>query len=117
MMTATRARLACSALLMAAAVSAAPRQLVAQRPLSSVDIDDIARLLMLEDRRQFDDTALARILRSSHPEVRRRAVTSIGRIADPRGRSLVAGMRRDQDTAVIAAVMLATGQLAACRGV
>ena len=83
----------------------------ARRALAAGDVEDIARLLMLEDRRTFDDTALTRILGSPHPEVRRRAVLAIGRIADPRGRALLVPWRGDQDAAVVAAMMLAVGQL------
>jgi hypothetical protein len=39
--------------------------------LSPADIDDIARLVMLEDHREFDSTDLSRLLASRHPEVRR----------------------------------------------
>src|SRR5262245_56012395 len=63
------------------------RGVSAQKPArSAADIDDIATLVMLEDRREYDSTALARILSSSHPEVRRRAAVAIGRIAAPTGR-------------------------------
>lgn len=88
-------------------IRAAPRP----QPLGEADRDDIARLLMLEDRREWDDAALARLLRAPHPEVRRRAAQSIGRINDPAGRALLATMRSDADTAVAATVVFATGQL------
>ncbi len=81
-------------------------------PLREVDIADITTLVMLEDRRQFDSTSLSRILHSTHPEVRRRAALSIGRIANPRGRVLLEGARADADTAVAATVVFSTGQLA-----
>jgi hypothetical protein len=80
-------------------------------PLAINDIADITTLVMLEDRREFDSTALARILRSSHPEVRRRAAVSVGRIANPGGRPLLVAARGDADTAVAASVVFATGQL------
>lgn len=83
-----------------------------RRPLTATDIDDIAQLVMLEDRRAIDETALARILRSAHPEVQRRAALAIGRIADPRGRRLLLTARTVSDTAVAATIVFATGQLA-----
>src|SRR5207248_7432783 len=42
-------------------------QRTTRRPLSAVNIDDLATLEMLEDRRQFDSTELARLLASNHP--------------------------------------------------
>ena len=80
-------------------------------PLSPSDIDDIARLLMLEDRRQFDEADLSRLIKSAHPEVRRRAAVSVGRIGDPRGTPLLASARADRDIDVAASVVFATGQL------
>jgi len=109
-------RLVCSAwLVVALGLSGGARELgaqaVAKRPLASADIDDIARLEMLEDHRQFDSTDLARILASKHPEVRRRAAVSIGRIADKRGIALLRAQPLDRDTAVAASVVFAVGQL------
>jgi HEAT repeat protein/cyclophilin family peptidyl-prolyl cis-trans isomerase len=87
----------------------APAQ--SRRPLSPTDIDDIARLVMLEDHREFDTTDLSRILNSQHPEVRRRAASSIGRIADKRGYALLRSKALDSDTAVAATQVWAAGQL------
>ena len=100
-----------SALVIGLALAAAPRTVAAQRPLDPADIDDIARLVMLEDRRELDDTSLGRILRSTHPEVRRRAAIAVGRIGMARGRPLLAILRSDADIAVVAGVVLSTGQL------
>src|SRR5687768_2781945 len=99
-------------LLVGLALAVLSTDMHAQRALAPADVDDIARLLMLEDRRQLDDTSLARILRSAHPEVRRRAALAVGRIANARGRPLLIAARGDADTAVFAAVVLGTGQLA-----
>ena len=82
-----------------------------RRPLGATDVDDITRLVMLEDTRQFDEAALARILTSTHPEVRRRAVVAIGRIANAKGGPLLVSARNDSDTEVAATVVFATGQL------
>jgi peptidyl-prolyl cis-trans isomerase B (cyclophilin B) len=80
-------------------------------PLSPVDVDAIARLVMLEDHRDFDTTDLSLLLASSHPEVRRRAALAIGRIADKRGYALLRAKPLDADTAVAATEVFAAGQL------
>jgi HEAT repeat protein/cyclophilin family peptidyl-prolyl cis-trans isomerase len=92
-------------------VPPSPVHAQSRRPLSASDIDDIARLEMLEDRRQFDSLELSRILASKHPEVRRRAAVSIGRINDKRGIGLIVGHALDADTAVAASEVFAIGQL------
>ncbi|HEY2850620.1 MAG TPA: HEAT repeat domain-containing protein [Gemmatimonadaceae bacterium] len=79
--------------------------------LRPADVDDIARLVMLEDYRDFNAADLARILASTHPEVRRRAALSIGRIADKRGYALLRAKPLDADTAVAATEVFAAGQL------
>ncbi|MEP7344835.1 MAG: HEAT repeat domain-containing protein [Gemmatimonadaceae bacterium] len=87
----------------------------AQQParpvLSARDIDDITQLVMMEDRRDFDIGALTRLLASTHPEVRRRAVLTVGRIADPRGRPLARAAASDRDSAIAATAVFAVGQL------
>jgi hypothetical protein len=45
-----------------------------RRPLDEADITAITQLVMLEDARRFDEEILARLIKASHPEVRRRAV-------------------------------------------
>jgi peptidylprolyl isomerase len=82
-----------------------------RRALSSSDIDDIAILLQLEDTRTYDEARLHRLLRASHPEVRRRAAIAIGRIADRRGRAMLEAARGDGSVEVAAAVIFAIGQL------
>jgi len=98
-----------AALLLVTALSAGAQ--ARKRPLSPADVDDIARLVMLEDHREFDTTDLSRLLSSAHPEVRRRAALTIGRIADKRGYSLVRAKPLDADTAVAATEVFAAGQL------
>jgi HEAT repeat protein/cyclophilin family peptidyl-prolyl cis-trans isomerase len=83
----------------------------ARAPLAAADIDAIAELLMLEDTRRFDEEALARLLRSTHPEVRRRAVIAVGRIVNPRGAALLVPMRGDRNPDIVATVAFAAGQL------
>lgn len=98
------------ALLLLTLVASAPAA-QQRRALSSADIDDIATLLKHEDTRLFDEAVLGRILKSAHPEVRRRAAVALGRIADPNGLPLLETARADADVQVAASVVFATGQL------
>jgi HEAT repeat protein/cyclophilin family peptidyl-prolyl cis-trans isomerase len=112
----TRSRLAafllalCSSPAMTAPVCAQSRSTV-HRALSATDIDDIARLELLEDRRQLDTSDLKRILSATHPELRRRAALAIARIADRRGMGLLRMHPLDADTSVAATTVFAVGQL------
>ncbi|MFN8579532.1 MAG: HEAT repeat domain-containing protein [Gemmatimonadaceae bacterium] len=83
----------------------------ARPPLSAGDIGDITQLVMMEDRRAFDRAELGRLLASPQAEVRRRAVLTLGRLADPRGRELARAAAHDPDTAVAATALFAVGQL------
>jgi HEAT repeat protein/cyclophilin family peptidyl-prolyl cis-trans isomerase len=65
----------------------------------------------LEDTRQVDQTIIAKILQSAHPEVRRRAIITVGRIVDPRSPALLISMRNDPEPEVVASVAFAAGQL------
>lgn len=95
-----------------AVLLAAGRPIGSAKPaLSEADLTDIATLLRLEDTRQFDESALGRILKSPQIEVRRRAAVSIGRIVNERGRALLVSARGDTAEEVLAAVAFATGQL------
>jgi HEAT repeat protein/cyclophilin family peptidyl-prolyl cis-trans isomerase len=80
-------------------------------PLATGDLDAIATLLKIEDSRQFDEAALERLLQSAHPEVRRRAAQTIGRVVNPRGSALLMAARRDANANVVATVAFAYGQL------
>jgi HEAT repeat protein/cyclophilin family peptidyl-prolyl cis-trans isomerase len=93
------------------AQAAASGQRTGRRPLAAADIDAITQLVKLEDTRQFDEAVLGRLIKSAHPEVRRRAVVAIGRIPDPRGRALLASLRAEPDPDILATVTFATGQL------
>ena len=101
------------ALVIAAVLAlAAPRPAPAQKPpLSAADVAEIVTLEKIEDRRDFDASLLQRIAAVRHSEVRRRAALAIARLYDPRGRDLLRAMRTDPDTAVLATVVWATGQL------
>jgi cyclophilin family peptidyl-prolyl cis-trans isomerase/HEAT repeat protein len=83
-----------------------------QRPrLGAEEVRELARLLMLEDRRELDTTVLARALGSSHPEVQRRAALAVGRIADPRAFPLLRRVDVGGDTVLAATIVFAAGQL------
>ncbi len=81
------------------------------QPLSPADIDAIAKLVALEDTRRFDEATLAALIKAQHPEVRRRAVQTVGRIAKPEGRPLLVSARTDADPEVVATVAFSAGQL------
>ena len=95
----------------AASVGAPTSMSVKRLPLAVTDIADIVTLEKLEDRRDYDAATLQRISTAKHPELRRRAALAIARLYDPRGRALLRAMRTDPDTAVLATVAWATGQL------
>jgi peptidyl-prolyl cis-trans isomerase B (cyclophilin B) len=81
-------------------------------PMSAGDVDAIAALLRLEDTRSLDEATLKSLLDPTrHPEVRRRAIQSIGRINDPRGKALLESLHRETDPEILATVALSTGQL------
>jgi HEAT repeat protein/cyclophilin family peptidyl-prolyl cis-trans isomerase len=93
-------------------------------PLGPADIDAITTLVMLEDTRTFDQEKLAALLKSAHPEVRRRAALAIGRIGYPRqnatdtqsaattqARALLVTARGDSNVDVAGTVAFSTGQL------
>ncbi len=86
-------------------------QAASRPPLDSAAIGDIATLLMLEDTRSFDAPELTRLLASTHPEVRRRALLSVARIRDARGVELLRAAPLDADTALAATRVFAVGQL------
>jgi HEAT repeat protein/cyclophilin family peptidyl-prolyl cis-trans isomerase len=98
--------------LLAAAALAWPNAAPAQprRPLTPADVDDVARLVMMEDRRELDSATVARLLAAPHPELRRRAALSIGRIVDRRGLALLRARPLDADSAVAAWTVFAVGQ-------
>ena len=101
-------------LLTACALLSTPPTLAqrASRPtLSATDIDNIATLLKLEDTRQFDEATLTRLVASAHPEVKRRAIMSVGRIVNDQGRAILASLHGETDPELLATVAFATGQL------
>ena len=109
--TRTPLLIAAAALAFAAPPASSTPQQASRPPLSAADVAEIIVLERIEDRRDFDATALQRIAAAKHPELRRRAALTIARLYDPRGRALLQAMRTDVDTAVLATVVWATGQL------
>jgi len=97
-------------LLLGSAVAASVPSGPVHKPLTPADIADIAKLVMLEDTRRFDEETLARLIKSEHPEVRRRAVVSVGRIVKDGARALLATERTDADPEIVATVAWASGQ-------
>ena len=89
---------------------AAGAQKPAKPPLGPADIDNIAALLKMEDTRQLDLPALEKILKSAHPEVRRRAVQTLGRVLVPEGAPLLAALQSDPDPQIVGTVAFAYGQ-------
>ena len=102
-------------------VAISAQQRPARPPLTDQEIGAIAQLVMLEDTRNFDEAVLSSLLRSTHPEVRRRAIVAVGRIIGqppaqqpplpPKGSALLAGVRSERDPEILATVAWATGQL------
>src|SRR5580765_8106348 len=84
----------------ASEMSALSSQTPARRPLTKSDVDAITTMVRLEDTRTLDEAALARLLKSAHPEVRRRAAMAVGRINKPEGRSLLVTARADANVEV-----------------
>jgi cyclophilin family peptidyl-prolyl cis-trans isomerase/HEAT repeat protein len=85
-------------------------------PAPPVHLDDaaveaIADLLRLEDRREFDRTAIARYLEDAEPEVRRRAALAAGRIRGEGARELLLSALADSAPQVRAEAAFALGLL------
>lgn len=79
--------------------------------LAPEHVRQLAQLLEIEDTRRFDEPALTALLASSHPEVRRRAVVSVGRVVNDRGLALLDPYRADANPEIVATVAFAMGQL------
>ncbi len=96
------------ALLAAAAAGALPAALAAQ---TQGEADDLAQLLSLTDRREFDLAALRR--EAQHPDslIRAQAAVAIGRIGDRAGTPLLLMLLADPDTTVRAQAAFALGLL------
>ncbi len=84
------------------------------RPLRAQDagsVSDVAQLLALEDRREFDGALLQRA--TQHPDslVRRRAAMAMGRIGDRAALALLVPMLADRDSLVRTEAVFALGEL------
>ncbi len=84
-------------------------------PLAAQDpalVEALAPILMAEDRRLLDLSAMSRAI--GHPDalVRRTAVVAVGRIGDKRGAPLIVEALGDRDQAVVADAFFALGLLA-----
>jgi hypothetical protein len=78
---------------------------------TEAELEVLARLLRLEDRRESDGPLLAEAARSGSPTVRRAAVTTIARLRSAAFAPLLAGALADPDTAVVATAAFAVGQV------
>lgn len=101
-----------------AACASAPRPAPPPEPppapaprLTDADVDAIAELLRLEDRREYDASRLRAGLEHPNPEVRRRAALAIGRIGDHRGTPLLLEALADTSALVRADAAFALGEL------
>ncbi|MCM2268610.1 MAG: peptidylprolyl isomerase [Thermoanaerobaculia bacterium] len=112
-----RCGLAAAAAAFAAACATAPQPSPSlARPAATPVVDDHfdnrALLLMLADRRLYEPQALEAMLGGTLA-VRRALAVALGRIGDPRGRSLLQGLLVDLDAEVRRAAAFALGELGA----
>lgn len=79
---------------------------------ASGEVETLARLLMAEDRLEYDEALLrATVAPGVDPELRRRAAMAAGRIGDKRATPLLTGLLADADTGVVASAAFALGDL------
>jgi cyclophilin family peptidyl-prolyl cis-trans isomerase/HEAT repeat protein len=74
-------------------------------------VNDLAQLLSLEDRRDFDLAALRRDAQHPDPLIRAQAAVAIGRIGDRAGTPLLVTLLNDPDTTVRAQAAFSLGML------
>src|SRR5262249_5423596 len=74
-------------------------------------VESLASLLMMQDRRAFDQATLQRLLGDPDSLVRRTAVQAVGRLGDPRGVPLLLPLLGDRDAGVATETMFALGAL------
>jgi HEAT repeat protein len=89
----------------------APSPAPAAEPLSALEIEAIAALLRLEDRREFDTAFVEKSATAAEPAIRTRAALAAGRIGSPSGRQTVRSLLADPDSAVVASAAFMAGQL------
>jgi cyclophilin family peptidyl-prolyl cis-trans isomerase/HEAT repeat protein len=90
--------------------AAPPR--AAPAPAADRELEARAVLLLLADRRLYDEAALQAFLGEAKP-IRVALATALGRIGDPRGRSLLQGLLVDAEPEVRRAAAFALGVLGA----
>ena len=74
-------------------------------------VNDLAQLLRLQDRREFDLAALQRSARDPDSLIRAQAAVAIGRIGDAAGVPLLVPLLDDPDTTVRAQAAFSLGML------
>ena len=98
-----------------AACAAGPRPAPAPTPprlsLTEDEIEAIAEILELEDRRAYDPERLPHLARDPHPEVRRRALLAMGRIGHRDAAPHLAAALADPHPGVRADAAFALGEL------
>jgi cyclophilin family peptidyl-prolyl cis-trans isomerase/HEAT repeat protein len=80
--------------------------------LGNEEIQQVATLLRLEDRREYDERAFSALSEAAHPEVRRRTALALGRLRATEGMPLLIELLADLDTSVAASAAFGLGQLA-----
>lgn len=100
-------RLRTSALVLLCALSGA----LPLRAQAGAAVEQVAQLLAAEDARRYDADLLGLAMAQPDPLVRRVAARSIGRIGDPRGRTLLVRALEDADSTVQTEAAFALGQL------
>jgi cyclophilin family peptidyl-prolyl cis-trans isomerase/HEAT repeat protein len=91
----------------------APSNVIARPSISlgETEIQGIAELLRLEDRREYDEVVFHTHLDARHPELRRYATLAAGRIRDPRAVGPLLGALNDSAAAIRAEAAFALGQI------
>jgi cyclophilin family peptidyl-prolyl cis-trans isomerase/HEAT repeat protein len=106
------ARLFAALLLAGAAAGCAPARTPPPPPAPAAraeELDAVAALLRLEDRRDFDSTALAGFAASPLPATRARTAVALGRLRRVEGLGLLRSLLADPDTTVAANAAFALG--------
>ncbi|HEX5520210.1 MAG TPA: HEAT repeat domain-containing protein, partial [Longimicrobiaceae bacterium] len=106
-------RLAFATLVALAACAPAARPAGAPAPvrLTNPEIEQIATLLRLEDRRELDTAALSSLAAAPSATVRRYTAAAVGRIGGTGSDALLLPLLADRDTSVAATAAFALGQL------
>lgn len=111
-----RPRLArrCGALLLALAAGCAPAAPLSGPPLVRLDeaaVLQLAEVIRVEDRREYDLSVLERALGAPQPAVRRQAALTLGRLRVAGALPRLVQLTQDPDTAVAATAAFGLGQL------